>query len=125
MKQNGKINVGVYGASGYTGFEAINILRKHQDVRLVFATSENSAGKSIGDIYPVTWDVPLVAAADAPLSKVDAAFCCLICRRGDTDRSRSSSSSGKDNVLRTCMGSIGMASLPPLSRMLRVEIDYT
>jgi N-acetyl-gamma-glutamyl-phosphate reductase len=72
-----KITVGVYGASGYTGFETIKILRKHPQVHLAFATSEASAGKTIGDIYPVTWDVPLVAAESAPLDGVEAVFCCL------------------------------------------------
>lgn len=74
---NTVVKAGVFGASGYTGFETINILRKHPQVDLVFATSESSAGKSIRDIYPVTWDVPLVSAADAPLNEVDVVFCCL------------------------------------------------
>jgi N-acetyl-gamma-glutamyl-phosphate reductase len=72
-----KISVGVYGASGYTGFETIKILRKHPQVELVFSTSEASAGKSMADIYPVTWDAPLVAAESAPLEAVEAVFCCL------------------------------------------------
>jgi N-acetyl-gamma-glutamyl-phosphate reductase len=71
------INVGVFGASGYTGLEMLRLLRGHPRTRLVFATSESAAGKSIRDIYPLTWDVPLVAAADAPLDQTDAVFCCL------------------------------------------------
>ncbi len=74
---NAIINVGVYGASGYTGLETLRILRRHPAVRLKFATSESAAGQNISDIYPVTWDIPLVAAADAPLNQVDAVFCCL------------------------------------------------
>lgn len=77
MTTNGKISVGVFGASGYTGFETISILRRHPAVRLAFATSESSAGGNLRDLYPVVWDVPLLAAADAPLSQVDAVFCCL------------------------------------------------
>ncbi len=78
MSGNGtKINVGVYGASGYTGFETLGILRKHPSIELKFATSESSAGGNISDLYPVTWDIPLVSSADAPLNKVDAVFCCL------------------------------------------------
>ena len=77
MTRNTKINVGVYGASGYTGFETLRILGHHPATQLAFATSESAAGKSISDIYPVTWDVSLVAAADAPLKQVDAVFCCL------------------------------------------------
>jgi N-acetyl-gamma-glutamyl-phosphate reductase len=31
----------------------------------------------LSDIYPVTWDVPLIAAETAPLDQVEAVFCCL------------------------------------------------
>lgn len=71
------IKVGVFGASGYTGFETIALLKKHPAVKLVFATSESDAGNSLRDIYPVAWDMPLVASAEAPLREVDAVFCCL------------------------------------------------
>ncbi len=71
------INVGIFGASGYTGFETIKLLRRHQEVNLVFATSESSAGGNLRDLYPVTWDIPLVSSDDAPLDHVEAAFCCL------------------------------------------------
>lgn len=77
MASNSTINVGIFGATGYTGFETIAILRKHPAVKLVFATSESDAGKALQDIYPVSWDIPLVASADAPLAQADAVFCCL------------------------------------------------
>lgn len=77
MATTSKINVGVFGASGYTGFETISLLRRHGSINLSFATSESSAGGTLSDIYPVAWDVPLIAAAHAPLSEVDAVFCCL------------------------------------------------
>lgn len=71
------INVGVYGATGYTGFETINILRNHPEVRLKFATSESYAGQHISDVYPVPWPVPLTSSTNADLRSVDAVFCCL------------------------------------------------
>jgi len=77
MTQTQKITVGVYGASGYTGYETLAILRRHPAVRLAFATSESSAGQNINDIYPVTWNIPLVAASEASLVGVEAVFCCL------------------------------------------------
>lgn len=77
MDNNSMINVGVFGASGYTGFEAVSILRKHPSTRLRFATSESAAGQTLSEIYPVPWDIPLVTAAEAPLHQVDAVFCCL------------------------------------------------
>lgn len=77
MASRSKINVGVFGASGYTGFETVSLLRRHPSINLVFATSERSAGGSLSDIYPVPWNVRLIAAEDAPLQQVDAVFCCL------------------------------------------------
>jgi N-acetyl-gamma-glutamyl-phosphate reductase len=71
------IKVGVFGASGYTGFETIGILRKHPAVELGFATSESAVGQSLSDLYPVPWDILLVALADAPLEQVEVVFCCL------------------------------------------------
>jgi N-acetyl-gamma-glutamyl-phosphate reductase len=71
------IKVGVFGASGYTGYEIIEMMQRHPAVELIFATSEASAGQRFSDIYPVPWDIPLVKSADAPLDQVDAVFCCL------------------------------------------------
>jgi N-acetyl-gamma-glutamyl-phosphate reductase len=71
------IRVGIYGATGYTGFELIRILQRHPHVSLVFATSESQAGVRLGDVFPVPWDLPLVAGADAEPATVEAVFCCL------------------------------------------------
>ncbi|MEM7029395.1 MAG: N-acetyl-gamma-glutamyl-phosphate reductase [Chloroflexota bacterium] len=71
------INVGLYGATGYTGYETLKILRKHPDVKLNFATSESYAGKPYSEVYPVPWDMELVPSAEANLQAVDAVFCCL------------------------------------------------
>jgi N-acetyl-gamma-glutamyl-phosphate reductase len=71
------IKVGVFGASGYTGFETVRLLKSHPAAELVFATSESSAGQSLSDIYPVSWNIPLAPVAEAPLGQVEAVFCCL------------------------------------------------
>lgn len=71
------IRVGLFGASGYTGFETLHYLQKHPQVALAFATSESMAGQNIRQAYPTGLDIPLVAAAEADLSAVDAVFCCL------------------------------------------------
>src|SRR5438046_2721842 len=42
-----KIKVGVYGASGYAGQDAVEILAKHPNVELVFGTSNTYAGQPI------------------------------------------------------------------------------
>jgi len=71
------ITVGVYGATGYTGFESIKLLRRHSKVKIKFATSETYAGQTLNQVYPVSWDIPLISSDDAPLDAVDAVFCCL------------------------------------------------
>ncbi len=77
MADKGHIKVGVFGASGYTGFETVKLLEKHHKAELVFATSESTAGQTLADIYPTSVETPLVSKDDAPLNKVDAVFCCL------------------------------------------------
>jgi N-acetyl-gamma-glutamyl-phosphate reductase len=71
------VRVGIYGASGYTGLELLRILRGHPAVTVVFATSQSNAGSRLSAIFPVPWDVPLIAEGDADLAEVDAVFCCL------------------------------------------------
>jgi N-acetyl-gamma-glutamyl-phosphate reductase len=71
------INVGVYGATGYTGLELIRLLADHPQVHLQFITSEGAAGKSLRQSWPTAPDLPLTAAADAPLDEVQSVFLCL------------------------------------------------
>jgi N-acetyl-gamma-glutamyl-phosphate reductase len=71
------VRVGVYGASGYTGYELLRILARHEGTEVVFATSESSAGKRLSDLYPCFSDQGLVAQAEAPATEIDVAFCCL------------------------------------------------
>jgi len=71
------LRVGVFGATGYTGLELIGLLTAHPQVRIAFATSEGSAGRNLRQSHPQAPDLPLVAAADAPLDAVDAVFLCL------------------------------------------------
>jgi N-acetyl-gamma-glutamyl-phosphate reductase len=71
------INVGIVGATGYTGFELIQLIARHPRTHLVWATSESSAGKRISDLYPTPDDTPLVRFDDAPLSRADVIFFCL------------------------------------------------
>lgn len=71
------IKIGVYGATGYTGFELLKLLRRHPAVETVFATSESSAGQRLSDVFPVDWSLPLIRQAEADPGQVDAVFCCL------------------------------------------------
>lgn len=77
MSNPSSIPVGIFGASGYAGFEAVKIMRRHPAARLIFATSENAAGQTLSDIYPVSWDFPLISKNEVNFSEVEAIFCCL------------------------------------------------
>ncbi len=68
------INVGIYGVTGYAGYELLRWLSHHRQARVVFATSESQAGKSLAAVYPGPLDVPLRAPDDAPLGDVDVVF---------------------------------------------------
>lgn len=71
------LKVGIYGATGYTGFELVKIVRRHPQAEIAFATSERSAGQTLSDVFASPWKTPLIPAGDAPLDAVDAAFLCL------------------------------------------------
>lgn len=46
------LKVAIVGASGYTGLELIRLLDRHPKVEIVCATSEQSAGKRISEVFP-------------------------------------------------------------------------
>lgn len=46
------LRVGILGASGYTGFELIRLLRKHPYVEITVLTAERHAGKSPEEVFP-------------------------------------------------------------------------
>ena len=72
-----RVRVGVFGATGYAGYELVRLLRGHPEVELVFATSEQGAGGRLSDLYPAAGDIVLVSADEAPLVGVDCVFCSL------------------------------------------------
>lgn len=69
--------VGIYGATGYTGFELIKILARHPEVEIAFATARSAAGQLLSDVFPTLIDLPLVGVEEAGLSGVDLVFTCL------------------------------------------------
>jgi N-acetyl-gamma-glutamyl-phosphate reductase len=71
------VEVGIYGATGYTGLELVRLLGQHPCANIRFVTSETSTGKSLRQSYPLAPDLLLVSAADAPLDEVDSVFLCL------------------------------------------------
>ncbi len=71
------IRAGIFGATGYTGYELVKILQRHPQVDVVFATSQSFAGKHLSDVYPQAPHLPLILGEEAPLDAVDVVFLCL------------------------------------------------
>jgi len=71
------IKVGIYGATGYTGYELIRLLMRHPAAEIVFATSESYAGQRLSDLYACPYDLSLVGMAGAPVAGADVVFLCL------------------------------------------------
>ncbi len=71
------LQVGVYGATGYTGHELVRLLARHPAVHLRFATSESHASQNLAQVHPQAPAVDLLPAEAAPLSEVDLVFLCL------------------------------------------------
>ncbi|MCO5184186.1 MAG: N-acetyl-gamma-glutamyl-phosphate reductase [Anaerolineae bacterium] len=71
------IRAGIFGATGYTGFELVQILNRHPSVTIAFATSESYAGQTLDMIFPTAPAIELVRSEDAPLDSADTVFLCL------------------------------------------------
>jgi N-acetyl-gamma-glutamyl-phosphate reductase len=71
------IEVGIYGATGYTGIELIHLLHRHPAAQIVFATARSAAGQPLNTVFPTLLDLPLVAAEEVDPTTVDVVFCCL------------------------------------------------
>lgn len=74
------IDVGIIGATGYTGSELTRILTFHRDVNLSMITSRSFAGKKISDIHPHLEGIcdMRLSEPDIPeISKLDIVFLAL------------------------------------------------
>lgn len=71
------IRVGVFGATGYTGYELVSILNRHPLAQICFATSESYAQKTLRAVYPAAPEIPLIAPQEAPLETTELVFLCL------------------------------------------------
>ena len=49
---NGKIRVGVLGASGYTGADLVRLLATHPEAEIKVLTANAQAGKPMAAVYP-------------------------------------------------------------------------
>jgi N-acetyl-gamma-glutamyl-phosphate reductase len=70
---------GIAGATGYTGYELIQLIHRHPQMEIGWVTSESSAGSTISEAHPVPWDYPLISLDEAVqrANQVDVVFLCL------------------------------------------------
>jgi len=71
------LSIGIYGATGYTGYELVRILTTHPQVEVRWATSESYAGQRLSEVFPCSYDLPLVRMEEAALDEVELVFACL------------------------------------------------
>lgn len=70
------IRVGIFGATGYAGFELVSILQRHSGVEIKFAASESHTGNKLSDVFPCNIALELTTPSLAPLDQVDVVFLC-------------------------------------------------
>jgi N-acetyl-gamma-glutamyl-phosphate reductase len=75
-----KKRIGVLGASGYTGADAVRLLARHPHAEIVALTANAHAGKAMDEVFPHFFmlDLPhLVQWEKVDWSELDAVFCGL------------------------------------------------
>src|SRR5438876_1850591 len=75
-----KKKIGILGASGYTGADAVRLLARHPHAEITALTANTHSGKSMGDVFPHFFmlDLPkLVEWEKVDWSSLDAVFCGL------------------------------------------------
>ena len=71
------INIGIIGATGYTGLELVRLVQRHPAGQISFLSSRSQAGKLLSQVHPAGPPLPLIRPEDAPLDAVDVVFLCL------------------------------------------------
>ncbi len=71
------IQAGIFGTSGYTGYELAKILDQHSETSIRFAASQSLAAESLTRLYPAGPDLSLIKPEEASLDEVDVVFLCL------------------------------------------------
>lgn len=75
-----KKKIGILGASGYTGADAVRLLARHPNAEITALTANTHAGKAMDEVFPHFFmlDLPkLVEWEKVDWSKLDAVFCGL------------------------------------------------
>ena len=72
-----KINVGIYGAAGYTAGELIRLLVNHPQVALVNVQSESQAGKKVFEVHKdLVGELDLTFSKKLDIESLDLLFLC-------------------------------------------------
>ncbi len=72
------IRVGIIGAAGYTGGEAIRLLINHSEAELVWAVSSSSAGKPLSSVHTdLEGQCSMAFAAEPNWEVIDVLFLCV------------------------------------------------
>lgn len=75
-----KKKIGVLGASGYTGADAVRLLARHPEVEISALTANTHAGKAMDEVFPHFFmlDLPVLAEWEkVDWTTLDAVFCGL------------------------------------------------
>lgn len=75
-----KARIGILGASGYTGADAVRLAARHPHVEIAALTANTHAGKAMADVFPHFFmlDLPkLVEWEKVDWTSLDAVFCGL------------------------------------------------
>src|SRR5438309_4142312 len=77
---NAKKKIGVLGASGYTGADAVRLLARHPEAEIVTLTANTHAGKAMNEVFPHLFMVELPRLKEweqVDWSQLDAVLCGL------------------------------------------------
>ncbi len=72
-------NVGIAGATGYTGYELIQLIHRHPYLQVGWLSSESNAGSQFSDVHAAPWNYPLISLEESlqRAHEVDVVFLCL------------------------------------------------
>jgi len=75
-----KKKIGVLGASGYTGADAVRLLARHPNAEISVLTANTHAGKAMDEVFPHFFALELPRLTEwekVDWTKLDAVFCGL------------------------------------------------
>ena len=76
------IDVGIIGASGYTGAELLRLCAGHPELRVVFATGDSQAGTALAELYPslaAAYPRPVFDSYDPAAARPGSTWCSAAC----------------------------------------------